>query len=79
MYGSYHRITVPGKEDMPLEPFVVAGPLCESGDVFTRDSDELLAPRMLPRPKPGDLVCMHDGGAYGYTHKRATLYGPPPR
>lgn len=66
MYGSYHRITVPGKEDQPREPFVIAGPLCESGDVFTRDADELLAPRSLPRPVPGDLLCLHDGGAYGY-------------
>lgn len=66
MYGSYHRISVPGKENQPPEPFVVAGPLCESGDVFTRDADELLAPRQLPRPVPGDLLCLHDGGAYGY-------------
>lgn len=66
MYGSYHRISVPGKEGQPTEPFVIAGPLCESGDVFTRDADELLAPRHLPRPVPGDLMCLHDGGAYGY-------------
>ena len=46
----------PGKEGQPTEPFVVAGPLCESGDVFTRDADELLAPRALPRPVPGDLL-----------------------
>jgi len=67
MYGSYHRITVPGKDDQATEPFVIAGPLCESGDVFTRDADELLAPRQLPRPVPGDLLALHDGGAYGYT------------
>jgi diaminopimelate decarboxylase len=66
MYGSYHRITVPGREDEGREPLVVAGPLCESGDVFTRDASELLSPRMLPRPVPGDLMCLHDGGAYGY-------------
>jgi diaminopimelate decarboxylase len=44
---------------------VVAGPLCESGDVFTRDEHELLEPRDLPRPVPGDLVVLHDAGAYG--------------
>jgi diaminopimelate decarboxylase len=43
----------------------VAGPLCESGDVFTRDAHELLDPRPLPRPEPGDLLVLHDAGAYG--------------
>jgi len=67
MYGSFHRISLPehSAEEKP-EPIVVAGPLCESGDVFTRDSDELLAPRPLPTPKPGDLLVLHDAGAYGY-------------
>src|SRR5205823_5849929 len=47
------------------EPFAVAGPLCESGDVFTRDAHELLDPRPLPRPDAGDLLILHDAGAYG--------------
>ena len=47
------------------EPLVVAGPLCESGDVFTRDEHELLDPRLLPRPDAGDLLVLHDAGAYG--------------
>ncbi len=67
MYGSYHPISVVGKGAAnPKQEIVVAGPLCESGDVFTRDASELLAPRLLPRPEPGDLLCIHDGGAYGY-------------
>ncbi|WBL37529.1 hypothetical protein O0235_06255 [Tepidiforma flava] len=66
MYGSYHRISIVGRgANRPPEPFVVAGPLCESGDVFTRDDQELLQPRDLPRPEPGDLVVLHDAGAYG--------------
>lgn len=66
MYGSYHEISVVGAgAGRPEEPFVVAGPLCESGDVFTRDEHELLEPRDLPRPEPGDLVVLHDAGAYG--------------
>ncbi len=66
MYGSYHHISIVGAgEGRAPEPFVVAGPLCESGDVFTRDDQELLQPRDLPRPEPGDLVVLHDAGAYG--------------
>ena len=64
------RIDVVGSDDedpnIPREPIVVAGPLCESGDVFTRDDRELLAPRMLPRPEAGDLLTLRDAGAYGY-------------
>ena len=72
MYGSYHKIEVfDGTTGAPLsteaEPIVVAGPLCESGDVFTRGgADEELQPRMLPRPKTGDIVLLRDAGAYGY-------------
>ena len=50
-----------------LEAIVVAGPLCESGDVFTRGgANEELEPRMLPRPEPGDFLALRDAGAYGY-------------
>lgn len=66
MYGAWHHIEVVGRAGEPTEPIVVAGPLCESGDVFTRDDAELLQPRDLPRPEPGDLMTLHDGGAYGY-------------
>ncbi len=70
MYGSYHHIEIVGRDDedpnVPREPIVVAGPLCESGDVFTRDDHELLQPRMLPRPEAGDLLAIRDAGAYGY-------------
>lgn len=66
MYGSYHRITLPGHEERGTKEVVVAGPLCESGDVFTRDDSEMLQPRTLPEPQAGDLMVLHDGGAYGY-------------
>ncbi len=66
MYGSYHRMSIVGAgAGREPEAFVVAGPLCESGDVFTRDDRELLQPRDLPRPEPGDLLVLHDAGAYG--------------
>ena len=68
MYGAYHHITVHGAPpDAPTQPLVVAGPLCESGDVFTRDAAELLQPRPLPLPRVGDLLVLHDAGAYGMT------------
>ncbi|HSB72656.1 MAG TPA: diaminopimelate decarboxylase [Candidatus Methylomirabilis sp.] len=66
MYGAYHHIEILGKGSArPPEPCVVAGPLCESGDVFTRDANEFLAPRLLPRPEPGDFLVLQDAGAYG--------------
>jgi diaminopimelate decarboxylase len=74
LYGSYHHIEIvagaersPGNPSAtrPVEPCVVAGPLCESGDVFTRDAQEFLDPRPLPRPVPGDLLVLQDVGAYG--------------
>jgi diaminopimelate decarboxylase len=66
MYGAYHHISIVGAgAGRTPEPFVVAGPLCESGDVFTRDDKELLDPRELPRPDIGDLLVLHDAGAYG--------------
>ena len=66
MYGSYHHISVIGQgASRDAEPFVIAGPLCESGDVFTRDDNEMLDPRMLGRPEPGDLLVLLDAGAYG--------------
>jgi len=66
MYGSYHHISIVGAgASRPPEPFVVAGPLCESGDVFTRDDRELLVPRAFGRPDVGDLLVLHDAGAYG--------------
>jgi diaminopimelate decarboxylase len=65
MYGSFHRISVVSEHPGEAAPFAVAGPLCESGDVFTRDAAELIEPRVLPEPSPGDFVLLHDAGAYG--------------
>ena len=68
MYGSFHRIELIDDQERANEiEYVVAGPLCESGDVFTRDGSELLVPRLLPRLVPGDLLAIFDAGAYGYT------------
>jgi diaminopimelate decarboxylase len=68
MYGAFHHLSVwNAPSDATPEPTILAGPLCESGDVFTRDAAELLQPRPLPPVQIGDLVLIHDAGAYGYT------------
>ena len=67
MYGAFHRISIVGRDEREgAADVVVAGPLCESGDVFTRDAEGLLVPRRLPLPQAGDLLLLHDAGAYGY-------------
>ena len=43
----------------------MAGPLCESGDVFTQRAGGEVAPRRLPQARVGDLAIIHDAGAYG--------------
>lgn len=70
MYGSYHAISLlPGNgddlRDREVRDTVVAGPLCESGDVFTLDEGGVVAPRPLPAAVVGDLLAFHDTGAYG--------------
>ncbi|MDY6825209.1 MAG: diaminopimelate decarboxylase [Thermodesulfobacteriota bacterium] len=58
MYGAYHHITVPGKEDAPREAVDVVGALCENIDKFAVN-------RELPAVEPGDLMLIHDTGAHG--------------
>ena len=43
----------------------MAGPLCESGDVFTQHDGGLVQPRPLPPARVGDFLVFHDAGAYG--------------
>ncbi|AEN66249.1 diaminopimelate decarboxylase [Enterobacter soli] len=70
MYGSYHHITAlaaDGRDltQAPRVETVVAGPLCESGDVFTQQEGGKVETRALPEVKPGDYLVLHDTGAYG--------------
>ena len=68
MYGAYHAIDVIGQAgglvSGPTQPAVVAGPLCESGDVFTQEEGGVVVPRDLPDAAVGDLVVIRDAGAY---------------
>ena len=67
MYGSYHAMSVLRRAGATgaVQPTVVAGPLCESGDVFTQGDGGVVLPRELPAAQVGDLLVIHDTGAYG--------------
>ena len=61
MYGSYHHITVLGKENAPCDhKYDVVGGLCENNDKFAID-------RMLPKIDMGDVLVIHDTGAHGFS------------
>lgn len=60
LYGAYHHITVPGKENLQVSNiYDVTGSLCENNDKFAID-------RKLPELETGDLVVIHDTGAHGH-------------
>lgn len=60
IYDAYHAL-LPVREpaaDAAKRSFDVVGPICETGDTFTRD-------RALPPLSAGDLVAFMTAGAYG--------------
>lgn len=61
MYGSYHHITVLGRENEPnaIKADVV-GSLCENNDKFAID-------RELPKVELGDMLVIQDAGAHGHS------------
>ncbi len=60
LYGSYHHISVMGKEYEPHnQVYDVTGSLCENNDKFAIN-------RHLPALEPGDLMVIHDTGAHGH-------------
>ncbi|QPJ66294.1 MAG: diaminopimelate decarboxylase [Candidatus Nitrohelix vancouverensis] len=64
-YGSYHPIWFDGESLGPEKDLIVAGPVCESGDVLTQKDEEPVA-RRLPMPQAGDRIVVGGAGAYGY-------------
>jgi diaminopimelate decarboxylase len=60
LYRARHRIVAVRPRPGAVEPAIVVGPVCESGDVFADDMP-------LPPLEPGDLVAILDAGAYGAT------------
>ena len=60
MYGSYHHITVLGKEDAECtETYDVVGSLCENNDKFAID-------RKLPKIDKGDYLVIHDTADFNF-------------
>ena len=60
LYDAYHEIEAvkaPGSSYDEVT-YDVVGPICESGDTFTKSRD-------LPEMEAGDLLVMHSAGAYG--------------
>lgn len=60
MYQAYHH-AIPVYEPSPSDiayPYDVAGPVCETTDVFCKD-------RMLPALQANDLLALRSAGAYG--------------
>ena len=74
LYDSYHEIEVlhegkaVSRDD--LEEISVTGNICESGDLLCKD-------RPLAHIETGDLVCVLDAGAYGYS--MSSSYNTRPR
>lgn len=89
-YGAYHHIlnASAGSEaslratydpSAMVEQLVVAGNICESGDVFTRTVGGTVIPRPMETTRVGDLIAFCDAGAYGFSmasHYNARLLPP---
>lgn len=64
MYDSWHDIEILRDGEVvsrdELQEITVTGNICESGDLLAKD-------RMLPEIRRGDLACVLDTGAYGYS------------
>lgn len=59
LYGAHHKIeNISAPKDSETEIYDVAGPICESSDVFGKDEK-------LPITKRGDLIALRSAGAYG--------------
>jgi diaminopimelate decarboxylase len=69
MYGSFHGMEIIHADGTAAtgatQSTGVAGPLCESGDVFTQGEGGVMLQRDLPQAQVGDLLVIHDTGAYG--------------
>ncbi len=59
MYNAYHEISLLEEKNKTIKANI-CGNVCESGDVIGRD-------RIISLPQIGDIVLVHNAGAYGYS------------
>ena len=67
LYGAQHPLHIIGaKTTQPLQPYIVVGHNCESGDILTpaKGDPESIQPRLLPPATIGDLCVIGGAGAY---------------
>lgn len=71
LYDAYHDIEPVklARNGGPQTTYDVVGPICETGDTFTKGRD-------LPELEAGDLIVMHSAGAYGAS--QASQYNTRP-
>ena len=61
MYGAKYYAQIANKKDEEnFEKVTVAGRFCESGDILIKDIE-------LNSPQAGDVLCVYNTGAYGYS------------
>ena len=61
MYGAkYEAVIANGKSEEKPQKVTVAGRFCESGDILIKDIE-------LNSPVAGDILCVFNTGAYGYS------------
>lgn len=74
MYNSYHEIINCSKiNSKRVSKVIVAGYLCETGDVFTTEK------RSIQDPEEGDILAIHNAGAYGYSMASTYNMRPLPK
>ncbi|MBN2518289.1 MAG: diaminopimelate decarboxylase [Candidatus Altiarchaeota archaeon] len=76
IYGSYHEIINASNVSGKKERVIVAGNVCESGDVMTRDREDPVD-RDIPEARVGDVLAICNAGAYGFS--MASEYNSRPR
>ena len=58
LYQAHHDIEAVDKSNSELINYTVAGPICESSDIFDKNIS-------LPKQKVGNIIIIKDTGAYG--------------
>lgn len=73
-WAQQHPCSIVGKlGKRTTEPCKVVGPSCMPGDVLCESAE-------LPAPKPGEIVAIHNAGAYGFSMSMVAWGGfPPPK